>query len=167
MYSWMRLICVSKSVSGSTIGPPSRFSQSANRVLASRLALRTASRKLLSSASGRSFSNCARSVIHPSPMASVMTFASAGFASNNQRRGVTPLVLLLNRSGNIVAKSGTRRCLISSECNAATPLVLCDPTMARCAMRTCRGARCSMRLTRDTRASSPGTGPGLRQGSAG
>ena len=39
-----------------------------------------------------------------------MTAASDGLASNSQRRGVTPLVLLLNRSGNIAAKSGTTRC---------------------------------------------------------
>ena len=38
-------------------------------------------------------------------MASVMVPASAGFASSSQRRGVTPLVLLLKRSGNISARS--------------------------------------------------------------
>ena len=40
-------------------------------------------------------------------MASVIVRASAGFASSSQRRGVTPLVLLLNRSGNISARSLT------------------------------------------------------------
>ena len=34
-------------------------------------------------------------------------FESAGLASSSQRRGVTPLVLLLNRSGNISARSLT------------------------------------------------------------
>jgi hypothetical protein len=41
------------------------------------------------------------------PEASVMTRESAGFASNSQRRGVTPLVLLLKRSGNSSARSLT------------------------------------------------------------
>ena len=40
-------------------------------------------------------------------MASVIVRASAGFAISNQRRGVTPLVLLLKRSGKISAKSLT------------------------------------------------------------
>src|ERR1017187_621865 len=78
---------------------------------------------------GFNFSNCARSVTQPSPMASVMTAAGDGLASNSQRRGLTPLVLLLKRSGNIAAKSGTTRCFSNSECSAATPLVLCEPTM--------------------------------------
>ena len=43
-------------------------------------------------------------------MASVIVPASGGFASNSQRRGVTPLVLLLKRSGNISAKSLTVVC---------------------------------------------------------
>ena len=46
-------------------------------------------------------------MIQPSPMASVIVRASAGLASSSQRRGVTPLVLLLNRSGNISARSVT------------------------------------------------------------
>ena len=45
-----------------------------------------------------------RSVIHPSPIAPVMVSASAGFASSSHRRGVTPLVLLLKRSGNSSAE---------------------------------------------------------------
>ena len=40
-------------------------------------------------------------------MASVTVRASAGFASSSQRRGVTPLVLLLKRSGKISARSLT------------------------------------------------------------
>ena len=57
------------------------------------------SRKPASSASGASRRSSARSVIQPLPMASVIASASAGFASSSQRRGVTPFVLLLNRSG--------------------------------------------------------------------
>ena len=71
-------------------------------------------------------------------MASVIVPASAGLASSSQRRGVTPLVLLLKRSGNISAKSLTVVVRSSSEWMAATPLVLCEPTMARLAMRTLR-----------------------------
>ena len=83
------------------------LSQSANCALASRLALRKSSRKPLSSANGLSLLSWARSVIQPSPMASVIVLARAGLASSNQRRGVTPLVLLLKRSGNISARSLT------------------------------------------------------------
>jgi hypothetical protein len=48
-------------------------------------------------------------------MAAVIVPASAGFASRNQRRGVTPLVLLLKRSGNISARSLTVVVRSSSE----------------------------------------------------
>ena len=44
-------------------------------------------------------------------MASVISAASGGLASSSQRRGVTPLVLLLKRSGNISAKSFSDRVL--------------------------------------------------------
>ena len=115
-----------------------------------------AARKALSSASGLSFSSWLRSAIQPSPMASVMTLASGGFASSRKRRCVTPLVLLLNRSGNSSAKSGTTVFFSRSVWMAATPLVLCEPTMAILAMRTFLGSPSSMRLTRATRASSPG-----------
>ena len=89
-------------------------------------------------------------------MVSVMSFDSAGFACCSQRRGVTPLVLLLNRSGNTSAKSRSTRVRNRSEWMAATPLVLCEPTTARCAIRTRRAGASSIRLTRPTRASSPG-----------
>ena len=72
--------------------------------------------------------------------------ASAGFASSSQRRGVTPLVLLLNRSGNISARSLTVVVRSNLEWIAATPLVLCEPTMARFAMRTCLVGPSSIRL---------------------
>ena len=83
-------------------------------------------------------------------------WASAGLASSSQRRGVTPLVLLLKRSGNISARSLTVVVRSSSEWIAATPLVLCEPTMARLAMRTCCSGPSSIRLMRSTRPSSPG-----------
>ena len=73
LYSWMRLTWQSKIVSGSTVWPDVDLSQSANCDLASRLALRNASRNASSSASGLSLLNWPRSVIQPSPMASVMT----------------------------------------------------------------------------------------------
>src|SRR5271166_3016440 len=107
LYSWMRLIWQSKMVSGLTIWPDVDLSQSAKCNLASRLALRSSPRKASSSASGLSSLNLPRSVTQPSPMASVIAAESAGFASSNQRRGVTPLVLLLKRSGNISARSLT------------------------------------------------------------
>ena len=58
-------------------------------------------------ASALSLPSWVRSAIHASPIASVMVLARAGLHSASQRRGVTPLVLLLNRSGKISAKSLT------------------------------------------------------------
>ena len=55
-----------------------------------------------------------RSAIQPSPIAAVIVRASGGLASSRKRRCVTPFVLLLNRSGNIAAKSGTTVRLSSS-----------------------------------------------------
>ena len=89
-------------------------------------------------------------------MAEVIVAARPGLASNRKRRWVTPLVLLLKRSGNISAKSGTTVFLSSPVWMAATPLVLCVPTMAMCAMRTFLDSPSSIRLMRETRASSPG-----------
>ena len=91
-------------------------------------------------------------MIQPSPIASVMQPASAGLASSSQRRGVTPLVLLLKRSGNISARSWTVTVRSSSEWIAATPLVLCEPTIARFAMRILRSPPSSTRLTRSSAA---------------
>ena len=135
LYSWMRLTWLSKIESGSTATPALDLSQSENRTFASRLALRTASRKARSSASGFSFASVERSVIQPSPIASVITPASSGFDSSSQRRGVTPLVLLLKRSGNSSARSLTVTVRSRPEWIAATPFVLCEPTIARLAMR--------------------------------
>src|SRR5207249_4227485 len=133
----MRLTWLSKMVSGSTACPEVVRSHCAKADLAARFAPRNAPRKPRSSARGSSLASSPRSVIQPLPMASVMMRASAGFASSSQRRGVTPLVLLLKRSGNISARSLTVVERRSAEWIAATPLVLCEPTMARFAIRTC------------------------------
>ena len=92
----------------------------------------------------------------PSPTASVSSLARSGLASSSQRAGVTPLVLLLNRSGNIAAKSATVLVRSNSEWIAATPFVLWVPTIARFAIRTWRSGVSSIRLIRATFASSPG-----------
>src|SRR5271157_5328183 len=67
-------------VSGSIVSPRFDLSQSANRDLASRLALRNAPRKTLSLSSALSSLNWLRSVTQPSPMASVMALANPGLA---------------------------------------------------------------------------------------
>src|SRR6516225_4575929 len=102
-------------LSGSTVWPSAFLSQSAKRVLASRLADWNDLRNALSPASGLSLASCVRSVIQPSPIASVIVPESAGLHSRSQRRGVTQLVLLLNRSGKISARSFTVVFLSSSE----------------------------------------------------
>src|SRR5215470_11304898 len=103
----MRLIWQSKIVFGSTSCPDVAFSQFENRIFASRFDARNAWRKAASSASGFSALSSLRLVIHPVPMASEIVLANLGFACSSQRRGVTPFVLLLKRSGYISARSRT------------------------------------------------------------
>src|SRR5215472_12149499 len=103
----MRLIWQSKAESGSTACPVVALSQSANFTLAWRLALRKDSWKAESVDSDLSRRNSSRSAIQPSPMARVIAWASGGLASSNQRLGVTPLVLLLKRSGKRSARDLT------------------------------------------------------------
>src|SRR6266853_5750006 len=138
----------SKMLSGSTVTWELRRSQLANWHLALRLAFRNESEKPASAANGLILRNSERSLIHPSPMASVIEPESAGFDKCTQRRGVTPLVLLLNRSGNISARSLTVIVRSNSEWIAATPFVLWEPTIARFAIRTLRWGVSSTRLTR-------------------
>src|SRR5208337_4884082 len=94
-------------IDGAREMPDVARSQSANCVLHSFWAFRKAARKLASSASGFSRESSLRLVIQPSPMASLIVRASGTLQSRSQRRGVTPLVLLLKRSGNTVARSLT------------------------------------------------------------
>src|SRR5215831_8344310 len=103
----MRLTWQSKMLSGSTTWPVEAFSHVTKLDLALRLALRKVSRKELSPARGFRRLSRLRSVIQASPIALVIAAARSGFARSNQRRGVTPLVLLLKRSGNISARSLT------------------------------------------------------------
>src|SRR5215467_9857740 len=91
-------------VSGSTVWPDAVISQWTNSNLALRLALRKLSKKDLSSANRLRRLSRLRSLIQESPIALVIAVARPGFARSNQRRGVTPLVLLLKRSGNISAR---------------------------------------------------------------
>ena len=90
-------------------------------------------------------------MIQPSPMASVMEPASAGFASSSQRRGVTPLVLLLKRSGNISARSLTVvvRSSVGVDGGHAVGAVRADDGEVRHA--DFRSPPSSTRLTRSTR----------------
>ena len=76
-----------------------------------------------SSAQGSSRLSWERSVSQPSPTASCSSAASSGFASASQRRWVTPLVLLLNRSGYSSYHSCRAVSFNISVCRRATPLV--------------------------------------------
>src|SRR5262249_17724890 len=114
-------------VSGSTLRPDDDRSQSANADLAARFAARNAPRNAGSSAYGLRRASSERSVIQPSPIASVIVPASAGLASSSHRRGVIPLVLLLKRSGNMSLRSLTVLVRRSAEGMAGTPLVAFDP----------------------------------------
>ena len=110
LYSWMRLIWQSKMRVGID-GLPG-WSLAASRRTRLGLALGLQEVVAESGVVGQRFRACAaalRSVIQPSPIASVMTLASAGLASSSQRRGVTPLVLLLKRSGKHLGEIGDSR----------------------------------------------------------
>src|SRR4026209_1744795 len=101
----MRLIWQSKIASGSSVCPEDHLNQSQKRRLALRLAFRKSSRKPLSLENAFSSLSWLRSLIQPSPIASVISVESSGLDSSSQRRGATPFVLLLKRSGKISARS--------------------------------------------------------------
>ncbi len=84
-----------------------------------------------SSANGSSSRSRSRSVTQPPPIASVMSRDSAGLASRMNRRGVTPLVTLVNLSGHMVANSSSTLSRSSWECSSATPLTFAPATVAR------------------------------------
>ena len=58
---------------------------------------------------GSSARSSSRSVIHLSPIVLVISRASSGLACTSQRRGVTPFVLLLKRSGQSAIEVGSQR----------------------------------------------------------
>ena len=89
-------------------------------------------------------------------MASVMSFDSRRLARRTKRRGVTPLVTLVNLSGQYSEKSGSTLSRNSCECSAATPLTFEPATVARKAIRTARSGCSAMIDIRRTRISSPG-----------
>ena len=97
-----------------------------------------------------------KSVRHLCPMFSSNTFDSGWLARANQRRGVTPLVLLQKRFGNRRAKSANSDCTISSECSSDTPFTLWLAITANHAIRTRRPLVSSIIETRDSNASSLG-----------
>ena len=107
LYSWMRLTWQSTIVSGSSVCAAARRAASARAApgpRASPRGTRRGSRRRRRAAPARASSP--RSVIQPSPIASRDRCGRArGFASSSQRRGVTPLVLLLKRSGKSSARS--------------------------------------------------------------
>ena len=109
LYSWMRLICSRRCVRVDRLRRSWPAASRRSAPWPSRLASRKRSRNAASSASGRS-SRELRQVGDPAVADRIGDRArrARGFASSSQRRGVTPLVLLLNRSGNISAKSRHR-----------------------------------------------------------
>ncbi len=81
---------------------------------------------------------------------------SPGLEWASQRRGVTPLVMLVKRSGHRLAKSAKMVLTSRSECSADTPLTLWLPTIDRCAMRTRRSPDSSISDSRRRNWPSPG-----------
>ena len=80
---------------------------------------------------------------------------SAGLASRTNRRGVTPLVTLVNLPGKNSSKSGSTLSRSSWECSSATPFTLAPATVARYAIRTARSGCSAMIDIRLIRSWSP------------
>ena len=157
LYSWIRLIWLSKIESGSTTSPEVAFSQPAKASLGR--ALRLA--KLLAEAGvlgqRQQFAQLRQVGDPSSPIVRVMSADKAGFACCSQRRGVTPLVLLLKRSGIQLGEVAQHVLAQQLRVNRrdAVGAVRAD----HCQMRHAHPPRrrlSSIRLTRCTRASSPG-----------
>ena len=109
-----------------------------------------------SSACARRPLSWSRSSRQPVPSVSSSSADRPGLASDSQRRGVTPLVMLVKRSGHMLAKSAKMVCTSRSECSAETPLTLWLPTIDRCAMRTRRSPCSSISDSRARKPLSPG-----------
>ncbi len=112
--------------------------------------------KTASSAQDSSFLNSLACVTQSAPMVFVIKPLNLGLAKSINRRGVTPLVLLLNRPGQSSWKSFSTLVLSSSLCRAETPLTAWLPTQAKCAIRTRLPPVSSINDMRAMRWSSPG-----------
>ncbi len=156
LYSWMRLTWMSNSVSGSMTKPCAPARNAASRRLLAALTSRQACWNEGSSAKGSRPRRASRSVIHASPMAPVISSASAGLAWRRKRRWSMPLVLFENRPGNSSAKSRKTCSRTIRECSSETPLTAWLPTTARLAMRSRRSPSSWTSDTRRTFSSSPG-----------
>ena len=78
-----------------------------------------------------------KSVIHLSPINSVINVANSGFDFNSHLLWVIPFVLFRNFSGYNSFHSFNSVFLRISVCNSATPFTLCEPTIASHAILTC------------------------------
>jgi len=137
LYSWSLLICTSKRELQSTSTLAVSRIISASLSLFSFFIARNFFWNFLSSAYFSSSINELRSVIHASPIFSLISSDNNGFDFSSHLRCVTPFVLLLNFSGHSLKKSGNRKDLRSPEWIAATPFTEWLPTIDRFAMRTC------------------------------
>ena len=136
LYSWMRLTWQSKRARESTETPVRARIVFARAFLLSCLTVPHARRNSAFSARGARRQSCSRSVTHPSPILSVISSARPGLHSFNHRRGVMPLVLLLNLSGQRLKKSRKISVLRISVWSPETPFTEWLPTMARWDMRS-------------------------------
>src|SRR5699024_4623621 len=124
LYSCSRLIWTSKMVSGSTSAPWWCLIQVAKAVLLARLISISSAMTASSLAYVRIDFSSLRLVTHASePLRRVNKLDNPGLHILSHRRGVTPLVLLLNFSGQISYHSRRVSALIISVCKAATPLM--------------------------------------------
>src|SRR5215831_3123628 len=132
----MRFTWMSNSAPGSTAMWVRSRMRRASASLFRRFTRRHCSRKPASVSRASRPLRSERLATQPSPTVSLSSFASGGLLSIMKRRGVTPLVMLWNRSGHSSAKSFSTVCCSSCVCRAATPLTAWLPTVARFAMRT-------------------------------
>ena len=136
LYSWMRLTWTSKSAAGSTRCRCARGCSRARRSLFDRLTARQRSWNAASSACGSRASSRARSVIHPSPIASSSRRASAGLLERQEAPRRHAVGHVAESIGPQLGEVAQHRLLEQLECSSATPLTPWLPTVARFAIRT-------------------------------
>ena len=137
LYSCSLLTWISKIEWGFTSIPVVSFIYLANFSLLCNLISETLFNMLSSSKYCSNFLSSYKSVIHLSPINSVINAANSGFAFSSHLLWVIPFVLFRNFSGYNSFHSFNSLFLRISVCSAATPFTLCDPTIASHAILTC------------------------------
>ena len=127
MYSCRRLICISKIALGLISIPVSANTSFASATLFSCFIFINCCWNLALSANWLSCSSFSRCNGQSLPIFSSIKADNLGLQAFNQRRGVIPLVTLVNLFGHILWNSGNRFFFTNDEWISATPFTLKEP----------------------------------------